>query len=85
MVDWTLLMTNKFPDELATHLKIFKQSQVRLKHLQLVSGKNLSNGSSRSSPKRVDEKKQTHRRNKSDTDLSDTAGMFSKSCSELSF
>lgn len=71
-VDWIYLLANKFPEELTMHLKLFKQSKVRLKHLQLISAKeakDVTNGNSRPSPKKQEEKK-THRRNKSDTDLS---------------
>ncbi|KAL4714063.1 hypothetical protein ACJJTC_008417 [Scirpophaga incertulas] len=67
-VDWIHLLAAKFPEELTTHLKLFKQSRVRLKHIRLVSAKEDTNGSSRTSPKKQEEKK-THRRNKSDTDL----------------
>ncbi|XP_026329121.1 sorting nexin-13-like [Hyposmocoma kahamanoa] len=68
-VDWIYLFSTRFPEELTMHLKLFKQSRVRLKHIHLVSAKDVANGTSRSSPKRQEEKK-THRRNKSDTDLS---------------
>ncbi|KOB78624.1 putative sorting nexin 13 [Operophtera brumata] len=68
-VDWIYLLSTRFPEELTTHLKLFKQSRVRLKHMDLLSAKDLSNGSMRTSPKKQDEKK-THRRNKSETDLS---------------
>ncbi|XP_069365398.1 LOW QUALITY PROTEIN: sorting nexin-13-like [Maniola hyperantus] len=66
-VDWVHLLSTKFPEELTVHLKLFKQSRVRLKHLQLLSAKEV-NGSSKASPKKQDDKK-THRRNKSETDL----------------
>lgn len=72
-VDWVQLLSTRFPEELTTHLKIFKQSQVRLKHIQLINNKDLQNGNSRASPKKDDKK--THRRNKSDTDLGWTADM----------
>ncbi|RVE54837.1 hypothetical protein evm_000604 [Chilo suppressalis] len=68
-VDWIHILATKFPEELTTHLKLFKQSRVRLKHIQLMNAKEVANGNSKSSPKKQDEKK-THRRNKSDTDLS---------------
>lgn len=68
-VDWIHLLSTRVPEELTTHLKLFKQSRVRLKHVDLMSAKEVSNGSSRPSPKKQDEKK-THRRNKSETDLS---------------
>ncbi|XP_026742612.1 sorting nexin-13-like isoform X3 [Trichoplusia ni] len=67
-VDWIHLLSTRFPEELTTHLKLFKQSRVRLKHIDLLSAKDVSNGTSRPSPKKQDDKK-THRRNKSDTDL----------------
>ncbi|KAM3963594.1 sorting nexin-13 [Aphomia sociella] len=70
-VDWTYILSTRFPEEFTTHLKLFKQSRVRLKHIQLQSSKDVSNGNMRCSPKK-DEKK-THRRNKSDTDLSWTS------------
>ncbi|XP_039747357.1 sorting nexin-13-like isoform X3 [Pararge aegeria] len=66
-VDWVHLLSTRFPEELTVHLKLFKQSRVRLKHLQLLSAKEV-NGTSKPSPKKQDEKK-THRRNKSETDL----------------
>ncbi|XP_013182448.1 PREDICTED: sorting nexin-13-like isoform X2 [Papilio xuthus] len=68
-VDWIHLLSTRFPEELTTHLKLFKQSRVRLKHIQLLSAKEMSNGSSKLSPKKPEEKK-LHRRNKSETDLS---------------
>ncbi|KPJ01754.1 Sorting nexin-13 [Papilio xuthus] len=68
-VDWIHLLSTRFPEELTTHLKLFKQSRVRLKHIQLLSAKEMSNGSSKLSPKKQEEKK-LHRRNKSETDLS---------------
>ncbi|XP_072943624.1 sorting nexin-13-like isoform X2 [Epargyreus clarus] len=68
-VDWIHLLSTKFPEELTMHLKLFKQSRVRLKHIQLVNAKEVANGSMRQSPKKQEEKK-THRRNKSDTDIS---------------
>ncbi|XP_022819676.1 sorting nexin-13-like [Spodoptera litura] len=68
-VDWIHLLSTRFPEELTTHLKLFKQSRVRLKHVDLMTAKDVSNGTSRPSPKKQDDKK-THRRNKSDTDLS---------------
>lgn len=74
-VDWIYLLSTRFPEELTMHLKLFKQSRVRLKHIHLVSAKDVANGTSRSSPKRQEEKK-THRRNKSDTDLSWLPGMY---------
>ncbi|XP_022117095.2 sorting nexin-13 isoform X2 [Pieris rapae] len=69
LVDWIYLLSTKFPEELTTHLKLFKQSRVKLKHIQLLSAKEVANGSSKLSPKKQDERK-SHRRNKSDTDLS---------------
>ncbi|CAH0720668.1 unnamed protein product, partial [Brenthis ino] len=66
-VDWIHLLSARFPEELTTHLKLYKQSRVRLKHIQLLSAKEV-NGTSKLSPKKQDEKK-THRRNKSETDL----------------
>ncbi|XP_045491502.1 sorting nexin-13-like isoform X2 [Colias croceus] len=69
IVDWIYLLSTKFPEELTTHLKLFKQSRVRLKQLQLLSAKEVANGSSKYSPKKQDDKR-SHRRNKSDTDLS---------------
>ncbi|XP_041977352.1 sorting nexin-13-like isoform X2 [Aricia agestis] len=66
-VDWIHLLSTRFPEELTIHLKLFKQSRVRLKHVQLLSAKDI-NGAFKQSPKKVDERK-THRRNKSDTDL----------------
>ncbi|XP_038215571.1 sorting nexin-13-like isoform X3 [Zerene cesonia] len=69
IVDWIYLLSTKFPEELTTHLKLFKQSRVRLKQLQLLSAKEVANGSSKYSPKKQDDKR-AHRRNKSDTDLS---------------
>ncbi|CAF4774869.1 unnamed protein product [Pieris macdunnoughi] len=69
LVDWIYLLSTKFPEELTTHLKLFKQSRVKLKHIQLLSAKEVANGSSKLSPKKQDERK-AHRRNKSDTDLS---------------
>ncbi|XP_063821581.1 sorting nexin-13-like [Ostrinia nubilalis] len=71
-VDWIYLLANKFPEELTMHLKLFKQSKVRLKHIQLLSAKeakDMTNGSSKPSPKKQEDKKM-HRRNKSETDLS---------------
>ncbi|CAG5012306.1 unnamed protein product [Parnassius apollo] len=68
-VDWIHLLSSRFPEELTTHLKLFKQSRVRLKHLQLLSAKDISNVNTKQSPKKQEEKK-THRRNKSETDLS---------------
>ncbi|XP_035436676.1 sorting nexin-13 isoform X1 [Spodoptera frugiperda] len=68
-VDWIHLLSTRFPEELTTHLKLFKQSRVRLKHVDLMTAKDVSNGTSRPSPKKQDDRK-THRRNKSDTDLS---------------
>ncbi|KAJ0180401.1 hypothetical protein K1T71_003805 [Dendrolimus kikuchii] len=65
--DWIYLLSTKFPEELTTHLKLFKQSRVRMKHIDLLSAKDISNGNNRPSPKR--EEKKTHRRNKSETDL----------------
>ncbi|XP_053625405.1 sorting nexin-13-like isoform X2 [Plodia interpunctella] len=61
-VDWTHLLSTRFPEELTTHLKLFKQSRVRLKHIQVQSSKekDMTNGNTRASPKRMDEKK-THR------------------------
>lgn len=41
---------------------------MRLKHIDLMSNKDVSNGTSRPSPKKQEEKK-THRRNKSETDV----------------
>ncbi|CAH2086677.1 unnamed protein product [Euphydryas editha] len=67
-VDWIHMLSTRFPEELTLHLKLYKQSRVRLKHIQLVNAKEV-NGSSKLSPKKQEEKK-THRRNKSDTDLS---------------
>ncbi|CAH0604557.1 unnamed protein product [Chrysodeixis includens] len=67
-VDWIHLLSTRFPEELTTHLKLFKQSRVRLKHIDLLSAKDVSNGTSRPSPKKQDDRK-THRRNKSDTDV----------------
>lgn len=72
-VDWNHLLSTKFPEELTLHLKLFKQSRVRLKHIQLTSVKDL-NGSSKQSPKKTDDKR-THRRNKSDTDLTWSPGI----------
>ncbi|XP_023947056.2 sorting nexin-13-like isoform X2 [Bicyclus anynana] len=66
-VDWVHLLSTRFPEELTIHLKLYKQSRVRLKHLQLLSAKEV-NGTSKPSPKKQDEKK-IHRRNKSETDL----------------
>ncbi|XP_045781856.1 sorting nexin-13-like [Maniola jurtina] len=66
-VDWVHLLSTRFPEELTVHLKLFKQSRVRLKHLQLLSAKEV-NGTSKPSPKKQEDKK-THRRNKSETDL----------------
>ncbi|XP_063620148.1 sorting nexin-13-like isoform X1 [Cydia splendana] len=66
-VDWIHLLSTKFPEELTMHLKLFKQSRVRLKHIDLVAAKEV-NGNGKPSPKK--EEKKTHRRNKSDTDLS---------------
>ncbi|KAJ2952632.1 hypothetical protein O0L34_g6960 [Tuta absoluta] len=68
MVDWIHLLSARVPEELTMHLKLFKQSKVRLKHINLMNAKEVSNGTSKPSPKRQDEKK-THRRNKSETDL----------------
>ncbi|XP_050344950.1 sorting nexin-13-like [Nymphalis io] len=67
-VDWIHMLSTRFPEELTLHLKLYKQSRVRLKHVQLVNAKEV-NGTSKLSPKKQDEKK-THRRNKSETDLS---------------
>ncbi|XP_047528052.1 sorting nexin-13-like isoform X1 [Vanessa atalanta] len=67
-VDWIHLLSTRFPEELTLHLKLYKQSRVRLKHVQLVNAKEV-NGTSKPSPKKQEEKK-THRRNKSETDLS---------------
>ncbi|XP_045445789.1 sorting nexin-13-like [Melitaea cinxia] len=67
-VDWIHMLSTRFPEELTLHLKLYKQSRVRLKHIQLVNAKEV-NGSSKLSPKKQEEKK-THRRNKSETDLS---------------
>ncbi|XP_004923230.1 sorting nexin-13 isoform X2 [Bombyx mori] len=67
-VDWINLLSTRFPEELTTHLKMFKQSRVRLKHVELMNAKESANDTAKLSPKR-DEKK-THRRNKSETDLS---------------
>lgn len=78
-VDWIYLLSTRFPEELTTHLKLFKQSRVRLKHIDLLSAKDLSNGNSRTSPKKLDEKK-THRRNKSETDLSWPTGTYFFCC-----
>ncbi|XP_068629596.1 sorting nexin-13-like isoform X2 [Battus philenor] len=69
VVDWIHLLSSRFPEELTTHLKLFKQSRVRLKHIQLLSAKEIANGNTKQSPKKQEEKK-THRRNKSETDLS---------------
>lgn len=74
-VDWIYLLATRFPEELTTHLKLFKQSRVRLKHVQLLSAKEMSNGTLRQSPKKQDDKK-THRRNKSETDLSWSPGYY---------
>lgn len=62
------MLSTRFPEELTLHLKLYKQSRVRLKHIQLVNAKEVD-GSSKLSPKKQEEKK-THRRNKSETDLS---------------
>ncbi|XP_026494980.2 sorting nexin-13-like isoform X2 [Vanessa tameamea] len=67
-VDWIHMLSTRFPEELTLHLKLYKQSRVRLKHVQLVNAKEV-NGTSKPSPKKQEEKK-THRRNKSETDLS---------------
>lgn len=67
-MDWINLLSTRFPEELTTHLKMFKQSRVRLKHVELMNAKESANDTAKLSPKR-DEKK-THRRNKSETDLS---------------
>lgn len=74
-VDWIYLLSTRVPEELTTHLKLFKQSRVRLKHMDFLSAKDLSNGNTRTSPKKQDEKK-THRRNKSETDLSWPTGIY---------
>ncbi|XP_032513604.2 sorting nexin-13-like isoform X3 [Danaus plexippus] len=66
-VDWIHLLATRFPEELTLHLKLFKQSRVRLKRMQLLSAKEM-NGNSKPVPKRPEEKR-THRRNKSETDL----------------
>ncbi|XP_052750623.1 sorting nexin-13-like isoform X2 [Galleria mellonella] len=66
-VEWTDILSTRFPEEFTTHLKLFKQSRVRLKHIQLQNSKDVTNGNMRPSPKK--EEKKTHRRNKSDTDL----------------
>ncbi|XP_030032975.1 sorting nexin-13 isoform X2 [Manduca sexta] len=68
-VDWIHLLSTRFPEELTTHLKLFKQSRVRLKHIDLLNSKELGSDSTRPSPKKQDDKK-SHRRNKSETDLS---------------
>ncbi|XP_073944236.1 sorting nexin-13-like isoform X2 [Choristoneura fumiferana] len=68
-VDWIHLLSTRFPEELTMHLKLFKQTRVRLKHIDLVTSKDVANGNGKPSPKRQEERK-THRRNKSDTDLS---------------
>ncbi|XP_050666511.1 sorting nexin-13-like isoform X2 [Leptidea sinapis] len=68
-VDWIYLLSTKFPEELTSHLKLFKQSRVRLKHLQLLSAKEVANGTAKLSPNKGDDRR-THRRNKSETDLS---------------
>lgn len=73
-VDWIYLLSTRFPEELTTHLKLYKQSRVRLKHVQLLSAKEV-NGTSKFSPKKQDDKK-THRRNKSETDLSWPPGKY---------
>lgn len=78
-VDWVHLLSTRFPEELTVHLKLFKQSRVRLKHLQLLSAKEV-NGTSKLSPKKQDDKK-THRRNKSETDLTWPPGkIFNEMC-----
>ncbi|CAG9585652.1 unnamed protein product [Danaus chrysippus] len=66
-VDWIHLLATRFPEELTLHLKLFKQSRVRLKRMQLLSAKEM-NGNSKPVPKKPEEKR-THRRNKSETDL----------------
>lgn len=68
------MLSTRFPEELTTHLKLYKQSRVRLKHIQLLSAKEV-NGTSKLSPKKQDDKK-THRRNKSETDLNWLPGKF---------
>lgn len=77
-MDWVSLLSTRFPEELTTHLKLFKQSQVRLKHINLLTNKEVSNGNSKFSPKKSDDKKLSHRRNKSDTDLGWSVGMYYK-------
>lgn len=67
-VDWIHLLSTKFPEEMTKHLKLFKQSRVRLKHADLLSAKEVANENTRTSPKKQEDKK-THRRNKSETDL----------------
>ncbi|XP_059050081.1 sorting nexin-13-like isoform X2 [Achroia grisella] len=67
-VDWTHILSTRFPEEFTTHLQLFKQSRVRLKHIQLQNNKDVTNGNMRPGPKK--EERRTHRRNKSDTDLS---------------
>ncbi|KAH9644071.1 hypothetical protein HF086_009784 [Spodoptera exigua] len=42
-VDWIHLLSTRFPEELTTHLKLFKQSRVRLKHVDLMTAKDVSN------------------------------------------
>ncbi|GBP24491.1 Sorting nexin-13 [Eumeta japonica] len=46
-VDWIHLLSSKFPEELTTHLKLFKQSRVRLKQINCGYGKDVNNGNSR--------------------------------------
>ncbi|KAG7307156.1 hypothetical protein JYU34_007303 [Plutella xylostella] len=67
-VDWVHILTTRFPEELTSHLKLFKQSKIRLKHIDLTSAKDVANGNGKPSPKKQDDRK-THKRNKSDTEL----------------
>ncbi|XP_060810894.1 sorting nexin-13 isoform X2 [Amyelois transitella] len=88
-VDWTHLLSTRFPEELTTHLKLFKQSRVRLKHIQLQNSKEkeMTNGNTRASPKRMEERK-THRHTQTvgKSKFYDSAeSLSSKSLTELFF
>ncbi|XP_056629792.1 sorting nexin-13-like isoform X1 [Diorhabda sublineata] len=63
-VDWIPYLTQKFVDDAASHLRLFKQARTKIKLQEVARGQNISLQKDKSSPK-----KNVHKRNKSETDI----------------
>ncbi|XP_057319343.1 sorting nexin-13-like isoform X2 [Microplitis mediator] len=64
-VDWIPYLTTRLVDDVASHMRLYRQARAKIKHVQNIKGSSNSSTSS-GTPKRSP----THRRNKSETDIS---------------